>query len=224
MRNSDNEKDRAAYRAACEEWATGSGGKDLGEFMFFRALKYERDRRLAYKPINEFIGVTLEGGHPVFISPEMTEEERWAAHEVADCTRCGGSGCEPVSQVDTEQDDQGIAVYSGPDWPLYELDAVITEQKAGQSFDEISLKTLIRVHEALAQAYIVSQGKQDQSEASANTEKLIRGQKLLEWNRAQPEPPISVGKELWVAEQVEKFLTGPEPNQDNYSAEQAKGE
>lgn len=51
------------------------------------------------------------------------------------------------------RDDQGLAVYQGPDWPLYELDAVIAEQKAGRPFDATSLATLVRVHEALATAY-----------------------------------------------------------------------
>ncbi len=35
-----NEADREAFKAACMEWHTNSGGKDLGEFMFEAALAY----------------------------------------------------------------------------------------------------------------------------------------------------------------------------------------
>ena len=39
--------------------------------------------------------------------------------------------------------------------------------------------------------------------------RLMRGQAILQWNRAQAEPPIAVTKELWVAEQLEQFYTRP---------------
>ena len=39
---------------------------------------------------------------------------------------------------------------------------------------------------------------------------LMRGQAILQWNRAQAEPPIAVTKELWVAEQLEQFYTRPQ--------------
>ena len=39
-----NEADKEAYRKACWEWATNSGGNDLGEYMFRAALAH-RDKQ-----------------------------------------------------------------------------------------------------------------------------------------------------------------------------------
>lgn len=51
-----------------------------------------------------------------------------------------------------------VGIYEGPDWPLYELDSVIEESKAGVPFDETSLRTLIRVHQAMSKALDTSKG------------------------------------------------------------------
>jgi hypothetical protein len=42
---------------------------------------------------------------------------------------------------------------------------------------------------------------------------ILRYHAILEWNRAQPDPPIAIPKEYWVAEQLKRFYPEPQPRE-----------
>jgi hypothetical protein len=58
----------------------------------------------------------------------------------------------------------------------------------------------------------ISQQQAERQEPVA-LERMQRGMAILDWNRAQEEPPIAVTKELWVAEQLERFYAAPPQRQ-----------